>query len=127
MASGRLASAATAATFRLEADRDPFVGRETFTSVERREALAGENGGAFAAPQCSRKCCASTLRAPPSAQPDRRCADDLSRETRDDRDLRIGLRVGLVDDPERRLAARHERERRADVLGLGKLARDLVP
>ena len=49
------------------------------------------------------------------------------RENADDLHRRVGVSVGFVDDAERRLAGRHQREGGADVLGLRHVSRDRVP
>ena len=48
-------------------------------------------------------------------------------EGRHDPDVGLGRGVGAVDDAERRLAARHQQERRAHVLGLGHVVLHVVP
>jgi hypothetical protein len=49
------------------------------------------------------------------------------REGADDLDARLGMRVGLVDDAERRFAGRHQLQCRAHVFGLRDLAFDRRP
>ena len=51
----------------------------------------------------------------------------VRREASDDPDVRLDLGVGLVDDAERGLAARDQRERRAHVLDHRKLSLDGRP
>src|SRR6185312_14519198 len=56
---------------------------------------------------------------------DRRMA--RCRKPVDDADAFVGIRVGRIDDAERRFAAGHERERRAHVLGARDLPLDAAP
>ena len=51
----------------------------------------------------------------------------VGRKGADDPDRGFGGRIGLVDDAERRFAARHQQERGADILRRGDTAGDLGP
>src|SRR4051794_18385778 len=132
MPSGRLAAVAQKATLRLTAtaihSSGVSVTLSAAASIEGREALAGEDPGAVRAAQGVQE----TLRlAAPGRRREGRRIDDGRmagvRKTGDDRNLRLGLGIRLVDEAEGRLAARHEGEGGAHVLAFGEAARNLRP
>ena len=125
----RLAVIADEGDFQAEANGRPLFGRKPIDHepeaalFDEREALLLEEGLRLVRAQEGqerRRVRIARILGERDRIDDRRMAS--FREGRDDAHIRIGCGIGLVDDPERRLAAGDEQERRAHVLGL----RDLV-